>query len=107
VLAVQAWLQQAGLTDGALFRPFARAGNKMRPGRVVTRTVKRYVAQIGLDPTRYGGHSLRSGYCTSAAAVGVAEHLIMITGRKSVKILREYFRRGNLFMDCPLREMDL
>ncbi len=112
VLAVQGWLQQANLNSGPLFRPFARGGQRILPGRlsgrVVARIVQRYVAQIGLDPTLYGGHSLRSGYCTSAAAVGVAEHLIMeVTGHKSVKIMRGYIRQGALFSKCPLREMDL
>lgn len=43
--------------------------------RAVARIVQGYAKSAGLDETRYGGHSLRAGYGTAAAAVGAAEAL--------------------------------
>ena len=34
------------------------------------RIVKRYARRVGLDPASYAGHSLRSGFLTSAAESG-------------------------------------
>ncbi len=38
----------------------------MHPSDVV-RIVKRYAEAVGLDPSKYSGHSLRAGFVTSAA----------------------------------------
>ena len=34
--------------------------------------MKRYAHRVGLDPASYGGHSLRSGFLTSAAESGAS-----------------------------------
>ena len=36
------------------------------------RIVKRYARRVGLDPASYAGHSLRSGFLTSAAESGAS-----------------------------------
>lgn len=60
--------------------------------------MKRWAAKAGLDPTRYAGHSVRSGLATSAAAAGVEERKIAAqTGHQSLLILRRYMRDGDLF----------
>jgi integrase len=75
VAAVKDWLAAAGITDGPLFRRFGKGG-KARPDRLraqsVAFIVKAYAARLGLDPNAFSGHSLRSGFLTSAAARGAS-----------------------------------
>ena len=33
----------------------------------VGRVIKKYARAVGIDPAAYSGHSLRAGFCTSAA----------------------------------------
>ena len=62
--------------------------------------VKRHVSQLGLDPAAFGGHSLRAGFLTSAAAKGASIFKMMDTSRhKSVDTLRGYVRDAELFRD--------
>jgi len=111
VLCLKGWLDQAKLRTGPLFRRLSSSGNVQAAplsDRAVARIVQRYAAAIGLDVSRYAGHSLRSGFVTAAAALGAAEHDIQqVTGHRSVQVLRQYIRRGSMFQKCPLREMDL
>lgn len=102
VLAVQAWLDGAGLTEGRLFRSVNRhgqAGGSLST-KAVALIVKRAAEGAGLDPDRYSGHSLRSGFATSAAAAGASERAIMNQGRwRSLPTARRYIREGSLFRD--------
>jgi integrase len=103
VRAVQAWIGAAGLTEGALFRPLDRF-QRVQPTRLsskaVALVVKRRAKAVGLDPTRYAGHSLRAGLATSAAAAGAAERVIMAqTGHRSADMVRRYIREGSLFRE--------
>ena len=65
--------------------------------------VKYQLRQIGLDPTKYGLHSLRSGGASLAAATGVPDWQIRCHGggggwRVEVRILREQiYQRGEKF----------
>ena len=62
--------------------------------------VKRHVSRLGLDPAAFGGHSLRAGFLTSAAAKGASIFKMMDTSRhKSVDTLRGYVRDAELFRD--------
>ncbi|TPG36414.1 hypothetical protein EAH89_30115 [Roseomonas nepalensis] len=68
--------------------------------RNVARVVKACVGAAGYDPTAFAGHSLRSGFITTAAREGVAERHIQNQSRhKSLPVLRGYIRRGSLFVD--------
>ena len=75
VAALDAWLQASGIVDGPLFRPVSKAGKVLESrlsASAVAIIVKQRAAQIGLDPERYSGHSLRAGFATSAAAAGLS-----------------------------------
>jgi len=103
VQALRDWLAAAGVTAGPLFRRFDRQG-RLLPLRLsdkaVARVVQRQVQAVGLDPTQYGGHSLRAGLATAAAAAGKSERRIMAqTGHKSTAMVRRYIRDGELFRD--------
>jgi len=101
--ALHAWLAAAGIAEGPLFRRFDRRG-RLLPLRLSDKAVARLVqgqaAALGLDPTQYGGHSLRAGLATAAAAAGKSERAIMAqTGHKSAEMVRRYIRDGELFRD--------
>jgi site-specific recombinase XerD len=68
--------------------------------RSVANVVKAYAARAGLDATVFSGHSLRSGFLTSAAANGASIFKMMDVSRhKSVDTLRGYVRDAELFKD--------
>jgi len=103
VRALQAWLDESGIVDGPLFRGMDRHGN-IRPTRlterIVAAIVKQYATRAGFDPAEFGGHSLRSGFATSAARAGKSEAAIMRqTRHKSVTVARRYIREGTIWND--------
>ncbi len=57
--AVNAWARQAGLVDGDWLFPSRIRACPHITTRQYQRLVKEWVASVGLDPTRYGSHSLR------------------------------------------------
>jgi site-specific recombinase XerD len=103
VRSYQDWLTASDIAEGALFRSINRHGNMAHQRlstKAVARIVKRYVTNIGLDASRFAGHSLRSGLATSAAMAGASEAAIMKqTGHRSVITVRRYIRDGSLFRE--------
>jgi len=111
VRTVQAWLEQAAITTGPLFRSVSRHG-QVQAGRLagidVARVVKKLVARAGLDAAKYAGHSLRAGHATSAAIAGASERSIMAqTGHRSVQMVRRYIRDGSLFRENSAGKLGL
>jgi hypothetical protein len=54
--------------------------------------------RAGLDAQGFAGHSLRSGFLTSAAEAGASVFKMMEVSRhRSVDVLRGYVRRADLF----------
>jgi site-specific recombinase XerD len=102
VEAVHRWLQMAGITEGYVFRAVWRSMAVDAPlsPQVVALRVKRIARLAGLDPSEFSGHSLRAGFCTSAAEHGASLFKIMDVSRhKSVDTLRGYVRRADSFKD--------
>jgi site-specific recombinase XerD len=111
VRVLQHWVEQAGITDGPLFRSISRHG-RVQVGRLsgidVARVVKKLVQRAGLDPGKYAGHSLRAGHATSAAIAGASERSIMQqTGHRSVQMVRRYIRDGSLFRENSAAKLGL
>jgi len=106
IKSLEAWMQVSCIQTGPLFRATASSTqiNHARPSaEAVALTVKRHVASIGLDPTDDSGHSLRSGFATSAAAAGVSSwNIRRQTGHQSDAMLTRYIRAGGLFVDNPV-----
>jgi len=70
VKALQEWLEAAGISSGPVFRAVSKSGAVAEAGlsdRSVANIVKAMVGAVGLDATAFSGHSLRSGFLTSAA----------------------------------------
>ena len=103
VLAVREWLAHAGIASGPVFRPIAKGGRLVAArlsDRSVANIVKAYAARLQLDPGLFAGHSLRSGFLTSAAARGASIFNMMDVSRhKSVDTLRGYVRDAEIFRD--------
>ena len=70
--------------------------------------IKKYVQKAGLDPSRYAGHSLRSGFATTAAEFGAEERNIMaMTGHKTTQMVRRYIQEANLFKNNALNKIKI
>ncbi|TXN52356.1 site-specific integrase [Methylobacterium sp. WL2] len=110
VRLVREWLDAAGITSGPVFRPVSRSG-KVRgncaqlapqPARLTDRSVanilKAYCTAAGLDASTFSGHSLRSGYVTTAAERGADLARIMDqSGHRDPRTVVGYIRRANAF----------
>jgi integrase len=104
VEAVQTWLAAAEINSGPVFRAVALGGKvsaKPLADDSAARIVKLYVLyakRVGLDCAAYSGHSLRSGFLTSAAESGASIwKLSEVSRHKSLDTLRGYVRRADLF----------
>ena len=72
----------------------------VRRAHTVVRVVKASARRVGLDPKLFAGHSLRSGFLTSAAGRGASIFKMMDVSRhKSMDTLRGYVRDAELFRD--------
>ena len=70
--------------------------------------IKKYILLSGLNPNIYGGHSLRSGFATSAAEFGAEERNIMaMTGHKTTQMVRRYIQEVNLFKNNALNKIKI
>lgn len=103
--AVQRWLELADYDEGPLFRAVNRWGT-IAEGRMSDRAVARLVQTLaeraGLDPTRFAGHSLRSGFATAAGRAGASERSIARqTRHRSLATLRRYIHEGEAFIAVP------
>jgi len=106
VRALRAWLEAAGVHTGAIFRQVDkhdRAREQRLSAQSVALVVKRAAKSAGYDPSRYSGHSLRSGLATAAATAGHSERVIMKqTRHRSVTQVRKYIRDGEAFTENAL-----
>jgi len=76
----------------------------VRPERLSDRSVadivKAHAQRVGLDPTMFSDHSLRSRFLTSAARRGATPFKMMATSRhRSVETVTAYVRDRELFKD--------
>ena len=70
--------------------------------------IKKYAEKAGLDPSKYAGHSLRSGFATTAAEFGAEERNIMaMTGHKTTQMVRRYIHEANLFKNNALNKIKI
>lgn len=98
VTAVKLWLEKSGITKGPIFREIKKGG-KIEPtrltGQSVSLIVKKYIQGIGLDPSLFAGHSLRSGLVTAAKEAGLTtEDIMSITGHHTPAMISHYYQGG-------------
>ena len=111
VTILKRWLNISKINKGSLFRRFSK-GSKLTNDRLTDQTValliKDYLNIAGIDSKNYSGHSLRSGFATSAAESGAEERSIMaMTGHKSTEMVRRYIKEANLFKNNALNKIKL
>lgn len=112
VRSLKAWLQEANITEGPIFRAVNRHGHvsnrPMAPhsialiiqGNDYIQDKTKEAKLKGQAVPSYGGHSLRAGFVTTAIIKGVPEDLIMAqTGHKKRDTLDKYIRRTNKWVD--------
>lgn len=109
--ALEAWLTEAGIASGAIFRRVSKWGrvteHAITPA-AVREIVKLRCAQAGLDPAKFSAHSLRSGFVTEAGRRGVpAGEGMQLTGHRSVQVFMRYYRLGDVERSAAARLMDL
>ena len=111
VLSLKNWIALSNINSGPLFRRFSK-GSKLSENRLTDQTValliKKYLKLAGIDSKNYSGHSLRSGFATSAAESGAEERSIMaMTGHKSTEMVRRYIKEANLFKNNALNKIKM
>ncbi len=111
VKSLKKWIEISKISIGPLFRRFSK-GSKLSENRLTDQTVailiKKYLHLAGIDSKDYSGHSLRSGFATSAAESGVEERNIMaMTGHKSTEMVRRYIKDANLFKNNALNKIKI
>jgi site-specific recombinase XerD len=86
-----------------LLRPVTKggkAGNSRLTDKSVAGIVKSYAHRLGLNAAEFSGHSLRSGFLTSAARRGASVFKMRDVSRhKSMDVLQAYIRDAELFRD--------
>ena len=99
VIAIKNWIELINLKSGKIFNI---------SDKNVALIIKKYTKLAGLESEKYAGHSLRSGFATSAAESGAEERNIMtMTGHKSTEMVRRYIREANLFKNNALNKIKL
>ena len=111
VITLKNWIDLSNISSGPLFRRFSK-GSKLSEHRLTDQTValliKDYLNIAGIDSKNYSGHSLRSGFATSAAEFGAEERSIMaMTGHKSTEMVRRYIKEANLFKNNALNKIKI
>ena len=111
VVSIEKWLKLSKINNGPLFRRFTK-GSNLSENRLTDQSValiiKEYLKLAGIDNKNYSGHSLRSGFATSAAEAGAEERSIMaMTGHKSTEMVRRYIKEANLFKNNALSKIKI
>jgi len=111
VVSIKKWIEISKINSGALFRRFTKGSNlseKRLTDQTVALLIKEYLGLAGIDSTNYSGHSLRSGFATSAAEAGAEERTIMaMTGHKSTEMVRRYIKNADLFKNNALNKIKI
>ena len=111
VVSIQKWIEISKINSGALFRRFTKGSNlseKRLTDQTVALLIKEYLDLAGIDSTNYSGHSLRSGFATSAAEAGAEERTIMaMTGHKTTEMVRRYIKNADLFKNNALNKIKI
>ena len=111
VKSIQNWIKISKINQGAIFRKFHKGiklSNIRLSDQSVALLIKYYLDLAGIDNKNYSGHSLRSGFATSAAEAGAEERSIMaMTGHKSTEMVRRYIKEANLFKNNALNKIKI
>lgn len=120
VRALQAWLEAAGIGEGAIFRriwaprpqiaaippPPPKIGHQALSSQAVADIIKARAAAAGFEAAAFGGHSLKRGALTTGMEQGVHPADLKRLGRhKSFNVLGDYLEAGDVFARHPLKDV--
>lgn len=103
--AYLAWIKAGGISKGPVFRGLYRGGFVKSFGispQGIVSILKARCEDVGINPDKVGGHSLRAGLATQmsengADAIAIANQL----GHTRLDQTRDYIRKANLFKNHP------
>ena len=109
VTNLKRWINVSKIKKGPIFLRFSK-GSNLTNSRLTDQSValiiKEYLLKAGINNQNYSGHSLRSGFATSAAEAGAEERSIMaMTGHKSSDMVRRYIKEANIFKNNALQKV--
>ena len=111
VVTIKNWIETSKIDSGPLFRRFTKGSNLSKnrlTDQSVALIIKNYLQLAGIDSKNYSGHSLRSGFATTAAESGAEERTIMaMTGHKSPEMVRRYIKEANIFKNNALNKIKI
>jgi site-specific recombinase XerD len=100
--ALDAWIAAGKITHGPLFR-LARGitvGSSRITDGQIARVIKCRLRRAGFDARTYSGHSLRSGFITSAAEAGASlQSIADVAGHEKLDTTRGYVQVADAFQD--------
>jgi integrase len=103
VLALQTWLRNASISEGALFKVVNRhdqISDRRMSGEAVAMVLRKRAEEAGVSIPNLSAHSLRSGLITSAALAGASVWKIrQQSGHSSETMVSRYVRSADLFED--------
>ncbi|XP_020911320.1 uncharacterized protein LOC110249079 [Exaiptasia diaphana] len=93
-------------TDFTTSSPLFRLTNGLPNSRqALMDFVSSLLLLIGLNPSRYSGHSFRIGGATSASLAGLTDYEIQLLGRWKSDCYKRYIRSPlNLFLEIPTKQ---
>jgi integrase len=101
VAAVLDYLESAEITEGFVFRAVGKSGNVRAQAlstKSVAQIIKKYAALAGFEASNFAGHSLRSGFLTSAAEAGAnVFKMLEVSRHRSLETVRGYVQNAELF----------
>lgn len=103
VQAIQHWLSQSSIKSGHIFRRISKADrinlykNQALSSAAYVNQLKHYAALAGLDSKQLAGHSLRSGFVTSAAMNGQDVLQIADITKQDIRTVQRYMRKAQQF----------
>lgn len=101
VAALEAWIESAGITAGALF--LSHSGKRLG-AEVVALLAKRAAKLLGKDHRTHSGHSLRRGFVTTAFEKGAPiDSVKEVTRHSGIDMLLKYKEHSNLY-DNPAQK---
>lgn len=110
IRSLKIWMDAADIEDGKVFRAITRHGavNGSLSSQSVALIVKARAEQAGLAPELFSGHSLRSGFATSAAKAGASTaELMQQGGWRTERIAISYVQDRDAWKHNPASKVGL
>ena len=101
---LQAYLNQAGLESGPIWRKISRADNPCKSAlKNYSVVFSDLLEGAGLARNAFTPHCVRTGYVTSQAIAGASlAEIVAVTGHQNIESVKHYFDRAVMLRDNPM-----